>query len=278
MMLQCHLKHNVRINYRPARASLADPPLCNDRTVPPQEQDPEFFMPQIGKKFKTASFSKGKLGKHYAYYHCLSSCGERNPAEDVHTLMLTVMEQIQLKGAVRDLSQMITKDLFSTNSTDLKTELQDLHKELRELNIKLQSVDDKFIEGHLSSEDYKRIKSRYGADQLRLQGRIKQLQVSGVDFDKDLNAGLLKLSNLKAEYQSAGADQKKQIVGSIFPEKVIFQKTYFRTPRLNFLIRLLGPPTLVLEDTEQDLVPSKTPSIPLGAPEGSRTPIIRTGI
>lgn len=47
------------------------------------------------------------------------------------------------------------------------------------------------------------------------------------------------LCRLDILYEQGKIKQKRQIVGSIFPEKLIFDGFQYRTPRLNETVRLI---------------------------------------
>ncbi len=235
------------------------------------------LCPRCGKALG-ASQSTGEYKQRYAYYHCTSLCGERNRVEDVHELFDTMIEQIRIKGSVKQLYSAIMSDVFSTNNIDLKSELRNLNTELRAIEEKLLSVDDKFIQGHLTSEDYKRIKNRYIADQLRLNSKISELSQSGIDFDRMLKSSLERLEGISQEYKSASHEIKKQILSSVFPEKVRFEKTHLRTSRVNTLIRLIGTPSLILEDLDIKEKGRKNDPFSLCAPKETNYELFMTDL
>jgi hypothetical protein len=111
------------------------------------------------------------------------------------------------------------EDVFHTKVKDLKGEIQSLNRQTHDLKLKIQSTDDKFIEGHLNSQDYTRIKNRYDVELVRLRARIFQLETFEKDLDHNLKASLNRLTNIAEEYKAGNSDEKKKILGSIFPEK-----------------------------------------------------------
>jgi len=48
------------------------------------------------------------------------------------------------------------------------------------------------------------------------------------------------LRNLDGFYQNATLSEKQLIIGSVFPEKLIFEKNHFRTNRVNEAIILMS--------------------------------------
>lgn len=48
-----------------------------------------------------------------------------------------------------------------------------------------------------------------------------------------LNQAIERLINLQQIFESAETKRKRKIIGSIFPEKIVFGGTHYRTARLN---------------------------------------------
>ncbi|MFY9310223.1 MAG: recombinase family protein, partial [Bacteroidia bacterium] len=47
------------------------------------------------------------------------------------------------------------------------------------------------------------------------------------------------LKNLDTIYNNADTEGKQDIIGSIFPEKIIYKEGRYRTPKLNNVVKLL---------------------------------------
>lgn len=207
----------------------------------------------------TGSASKGKSGNYFSYYHCSHGCKERIKVGAVHEMIETILKQIQTSSAFIELYSLVLKDVFSVHTDDFQKELKTLKFEQKQLDDKLVVVDDKFITGELASTDYQRIKQRYQGDLLRIRRRILEMEKSGVSFQKDLKRGVEAINSIYDAYMAGTGEQKKGIVSSIFPEKLTFEKSFVRTPRINKLVEALTVPEHV--------------KIPLGAPRGIRTPL-----
>ena len=67
----------------------------------------------------------------------------------------------------------------------------------------------------------------------------EELSVDKSAFIKYFDYGLTFLANMKEYYVNAGLDVKQKIVGSIFPEKIIFFENKYRTTKTNGLLSLI---------------------------------------
>ena len=67
------------------------------------------------------------------------------------------------------------------------------------------------------------------------------------NLNNSLEKGVGVLANLDKMYESADLQGKKQILGSIFPEDLIFDGKKCRTPRINAVLRLI----LLIDNNKQ---------------------------
>ncbi len=96
------------------------------------------------------------------------------------------------------------------------------------------------LDGENKPEDYRemKIEIEQTLNRLRLEGN--QLKEAKEDFGQQIEFCIQLLSNLDKYYNLADLNTKRKIVGSIFPEKLIYDKNKYRTPRINEVIGLLS--------------------------------------
>ncbi len=63
----------------------------------------------------------------------------------------------------------------------------------------------------------------------------------GQNFKKHLEWGINLVGNLDYFYSEGSPEAKSAILGSIFPSKLFFANSHYRTPRLNTFISLFRP-------------------------------------
>jgi len=187
----------------------------------------------------TGSASKGGNGVRHFYYHCNPPCRVRYKANEVNALFEKLIGEFVIKEEVKDLYKTILQDLFNSDNLDLDTRKNSLKRELGKLETRLNSVDDKFFDNVIDINPYNRVKQK---TQVRLNDAKAELQnLNHVkrNFDSYLKSGITFLKGIDKIYKKAPVSLKKKIIGSIFPKKLIFENTTYRTDYMDDFISLI---------------------------------------
>jgi len=110
---------------------------------------------------------------------------------------------------------------------------------LEKQNQRLSKIQDLYIDGSLSNEDYSTMRQRYSGEKVIIEEQLKGLREVKTNLNSSLEKGVGILVNLDKMYERADLQGKKQILGSIFPENLIFDGKKCRTPRINEVLRLI---------------------------------------
>lgn len=177
-----------------------------------------------------ASASKGR-SKHYAYYHCVKPCNTRYKAEEVALWFQEFLSGISLHKNARTLLDKMIMERFKTQSKMHK--LGPSHyKKLNEIDNRLNKLNDLFIDGDIDADDYHKTKNRY-------QNIFRELKVKEEAQNKQseilevYKKGLKKLESIDSLFVNSEIDQKRKLIGSIFPKKFQFEKNEVRTADIN---------------------------------------------
>jgi DNA invertase Pin-like site-specific DNA recombinase len=180
-----------------------------------------------------ASTSKGRT-QYYSYYHCYKPCNTRYKAEDVELWFNSFLSGISLnKNAQKLLTKMIENRFNQQTKT---SKLSPKHyQELDSLEQKLIKLQDLYLDGEFSSEEYQNAKKRY-------QKRLEELNQIKASFNKSneildiYKRGIEKLESFDKQFIDSNIDHKRQLLGSIFPEKFQFENNNVRTEDINPLL------------------------------------------
>ena len=112
--------------------------------------------------------------------------------------------------------------------------------QLEELTKELNNARKLMIRNELEPSEYRELKSEYQPKIEKLEHRLTHFTVRSNNVDDLLDKALNRVTHLDTLYEEGTTPEKRQIVSSIFPEKLQFDGFYFRTPRLNEVIRLIG--------------------------------------
>ncbi len=94
-------------------------------------------------------------------------------------------------------------------------------------------------ENEIESSEYKAIKAEYEKKIERLNCTIFELSWQSENIDDLLKRTVQSLSQMGQLYENSDNEVKRQIIGSIFPEKMVFDGQSYRTTRVNEAVRLI---------------------------------------
>lgn len=186
----------------------------------------------------SGSASKGNGGRYY-YYHCSRGCNERFKADEANSIFLSELEKIQANEQCINLFEAVIKDYAKQNNRQKLDSTKAMQEEIEKHNTRISKAQQMMVDGDLSAAEYREIKYRYEAEIEKLEG--KQAEIRQVDANLTeyvCNTAQL-LRNLPEYYTSAALPVKQKLIGSLLAEKLVFEKTAFRTINLNEVVSLI---------------------------------------
>ena len=187
----------------------------------------------------TGSSSKGRNGVRHFYYHCQPKCKERYKAHEVNELFEDLLKDFHIKEDVKKRYKEILNKEFKGDRDNREDRLKEIKKEINTLEIRKDSIEEKFFDNIIDLSTYKNMKTKTQEMLNDLNEEFENLKKLEKDIDKYLKLGISFLHGIDKLYISSPANIKKKIVGSIFPEKLVFLKTKYRTASLNELIAII---------------------------------------
>ncbi|WP_276132310.1 recombinase family protein [Polluticoccus soli] len=186
----------------------------------------------------SGSVSRNKSIHHY--YHCQNGCKERFRADNANVCFAEYLKTFEVPTDVVQLYKEVLKDMFQQDDSERKKKLADIDKQMRLVNGRLASLADKLADDKISYEDFNEAKLRYKEELNKMDIEYQELNGIKSSFDRYLTYGLMILPDISKYYTQADLTAKREIVGSIFPEKVIFDGKSYRTSRVNGLFSLFS--------------------------------------
>jgi site-specific DNA recombinase len=209
--------------------------------------------PRCGKTL-TGSASRGNGGRYY-YYHCLKGCGERVKANTINDKFVSELHGIKANENVIDLFEEIMMDYAKQAGSDKSTALKQLKDETAKNQTRINQAQQLLLDGSLEPDDYKEIKTRYEMQIRQLERKQQELTTMDENLKGYITHGVKLLKNLPEYYQQATLTAKRQIIGSIFPEKLVFEENTYRTTRRNEVVDLICRTAKGLEDNKKRKAP-----------------------
>ena len=104
----------------------------------------------------------------------------------------------------------------------------------------MEEVEDMMITDRTNAERYSRILSRYENEVQELENKVDMLEtLNRKDIKPKLHYAIILINNLVMYVKDAPVEVKIKLIGSIFPEKVIFDGKQHRTKKLNRVLDLI---------------------------------------
>ncbi|ULT40730.1 hypothetical protein KRR40_39215 [Niabella defluvii] len=111
--------------------------------------------------------------------------------------------------------------------------------EIEAENQKLSVARDKLLREKIDDEDYLIIKRECKEKIEKLESELEKTSVHNPSrgIEAKLEKALEATTNLSSFYKESSIMTKRRIIGSIYPEKAVFDGTAYRTDRLNVILK-----------------------------------------
>ena len=178
----------------------------------------------------TASSSKGR-NQYYSYYHCKSPCNTRYKIEDAQEIVSKFLDSITLDDNIQKLISKNLEALLLKQYEEIKPGPKHYEK-VAKLEEKLLRVQDLFIEGEFNKDEYSVIKQRIETEKIELNKKLESWEESRKILASYKN-GVKKLHNINFQFNRSNIEDKRKLIGSIFPQKLQFENNKVRTTDIN---------------------------------------------
>ena len=196
--------------------------------------------PQCNKNL-TASASRGRAGGRFLYYHCGSGCKERQKASVINDGIVPFLAEFKANPQATTLFATILKQQLKQNNTAGKKELETIAKSIGKQKQRLKNAKDMMLDGEFSASEYKDMKLEIENELEKLNRDELQFRQGIENYDSKIDDCLDLLLNIDEYYVTKNTEVKQKIIGSMFPEKLIFENNQYRTTKTNDVVGLICP-------------------------------------
>lgn len=200
----------------------------------------------------TGSESKGNGGK-YAYYHCCHNGKHiRKRADDVNEGFARYVSCLTPNSEVLALYKEILSDIRKEQGRETRNKVEDLQKEVRRVEDMRNALEDKFMSGKMSDDNYNRISQRYEKQISDLKQQIEIMKnPNRSNIEPKLSYSISLLDNMEGFFRDAPVKVKIKLLGSIFPQKIEFDGKNYRTNSYNKVLDLIYQQTKELREPKK---------------------------
>lgn len=193
--------------------------------------------PTCGKTL-TGSASRGRNARYY-YYHCVSSCGNRFKAEEANAAFVEEIKKYTPHPAVVTLYREVVSEAYNRDHKAERDERKAVLAQMDEQNCKLSKARELLLSDAIEPADYKAIKAECEEELRKLEAKLSSAPPKRESINEVLEKACQTLGNLDVLYLNGTVEQRRRLIGSIFPEKLCFDESGYRTARLNEAVRLI---------------------------------------
>ena len=118
---------------------------------------------------------------------------------------------------------------FKENGEDKSKALYHIKVEIEKNRDRINNAQQMMLDGQLDASDYKDVKKRYEPEIDRLVRKSMAIASMDSNYKKYLEKGFGLIKQLAYDYNRADLATKQQLIGSVFPEKLIFENKQYRT-------------------------------------------------
>lgn len=210
------------------------------------------ICPRCGKPL-TASSSKGNGGL-YGYYHCQKGCKERLKSSIVNERFMDVLKMVSSNKGVLDLYEAKMCEQLKGNSQQRSIEMKKIQERINADKERIVKARQLLLDEKIDADDFREIKDQCQNQIDKLVREIDGLTSPYSDYSKYVDYGFNLLRNLDEYYADADVEAQQKLIGSIFPEKLIFSENRFRTKKINKAVELICRNSKGLRGNKKGLV------------------------
>ena len=214
----------------------------------------------------TGATSSGNGGKYTYYFCCNNQKHIRVRSENVNEEFARYTAQLKPNKTVLDLYNKILKDLQSERKGESKKEVAALQNELSTVQKRINSIEDKYLDGDLTKEEYNRMLERYTKEASTIQQQVEMREnPNRSNIEPKLNYSINLINNIDSYIRNASVGVKIKLISSMFPEKIEFDGKTYRTNSYNKVLDLIYQQTNELRGVEKksgESFPTFSASVP----------------
>ncbi len=195
------------------------------------------ICPRCG-KLLTGSASKGHT-RHYSYYHCFGGCTSRFRADFVNGQFVSELKKYIPRPAMEGLYKIIIQEAWQEQTCHLQNDNKQLTSQIKALEEKLAYIRELLSSKQIEPADFREMKADYSNKLEKLEAKLGNGNDETLNIKGLLSAGIKTLLQLDYIYEKGDVEKKREVISSMYPEKMTFDGYVLRTTRVNEAVQLI---------------------------------------
>lgn len=198
-----------------------------------------FLECNVCNKKLTGSASTSRNGDKHYYYHCQNGCKERFRADVANICFEKHLSSLQIKKEVLGLYYLILKDVFKKDDAQKENERKEIEAQIEKNKYRFKSLNEKYMDDQIDSQTFNSLKKDLEEAERGLLTKHLQLSNQFSSFGEHLKYAFSLMHGLQQYYSNSTLEVKHQLIGSIFPNKIIYSDGNYRTSQYNEVFALI---------------------------------------
>ena len=154
--------------------------------------------------------------------------------------ILRYIAKIRPCQAVLNLYEEVLSDVRADKFKDVNKEKNRIKDDIKKVEVRLQRLQDRYMDNDISSEEYKEIRQRYSDEIYALKNQIEIMKIPNrSNVEQQMAYATSFINNMERCLSEVEIPVKLEVLGSIFKGKMVFEDGECRTAEYNPVIPLL---------------------------------------
>jgi site-specific DNA recombinase len=189
----------------------------------------------------TGGTPKGNGGK-YPYYHCQPAkygCKCRFSAKEAHSAITDYLKTFQPTEEIIALFQAVLADIFNSHEGDRHNNQKQIEEQINAINSRITKIEDDYADGNITVKVFNTLNEKFQAQKNELVMQHATMPKTPPDFNRYISYSSNLMQNLSNYYTAAIPSTQNRLIGLIFPEKLTFTGTEYKTTKTNEAFSLI---------------------------------------
>ncbi len=178
----------------------------------------------------TGSASKGRNGARHHYYHC-NHCGkDRIRAKKTHQRIEALLGELKVSSEATKLYEKMVRKLLSGQEKSRRP-VAKIDEEIQQYEQRIKNMEDDLADRLIDIETFSKSKARFTTELSKLKSELSDQRTTTTAFDQFLKKGIHLLKDIPSFYSKSSVQVKREVIGSIFPEKLVVIEKNVEPPK-----------------------------------------------
>jgi len=211
-----------------------------------KDNNEEFPLKEIlkcsvcGLSYTASITTKSYNSNTYPYYHCTKTKGhDRYDANTVHNVFGKLLDELKVNEDVQRLYNRVLADTINHYNGGINAKKKEIEAEIQIVQNRILNTEDSISLNSTNNNHLISMLNRYKEDENELINKHANLKAEAQPKNSDIVYLMELFKSLNSIYNESDFSTKKQLVRSIFPNPIYFEKNHFRTEEVSPLVDLM---------------------------------------